>query len=60
MSDDDIDAFIEAGCRLLDIPVRDAWRGAIRLHLAVSLDHAGYVATFDLPEDAEPAPVFTA
>jgi len=60
MSDDDIDAFIEAGCRLLDIPVRDEWREAIRLHLAISLYHARNVAEFELPDDADPAPVFTA
>jgi len=60
MSDDDIDAFIRAGCRLLDIPVRDEWREAIRLHLAISLDHARNVAEFELPDDADPAPVFTA
>jgi hypothetical protein len=60
MSDDEIDAFIEAGCRLLGIPIRDEWRETIRLHLAISLDHARNVAEFELPDDADPAPVFTA
>jgi hypothetical protein len=58
MSDDD--AFVVSGCRLLGIPVRDEWHETIRLHLALSLDHARHVATFELPDEAEPAPVFTA
>lgn len=60
MGDEQIDAFIESGCRLLGVPVRDAWRAAIRLHLETSLDHARNVAEFDLPDEADPAPVFTA
>ncbi len=60
MSDDDIDAFIDAGCRLLGIPVREEWRETIRLHLALSLDHARHVGQFALPDEADPAPVFTA
>jgi hypothetical protein len=60
VSDDDIDVFIEAGCRLLGIPLRDEWRETIRLHLALSLDHARHVDAFDLPDEADPAPVFTA
>ncbi|HML09748.1 MAG TPA: DUF4089 domain-containing protein [Stellaceae bacterium] len=60
MSDQDIDAFIDSGTRLLGIPVHDEWRGAIRLHLVISLDHARNVAEFPLPDEADPAPVFTA
>jgi hypothetical protein len=61
MSDiDDLDAFIAAGTRLLGLRIRPEWRDAIRLHLAVSLDHAKTVAEFALPDDAEPAAVFSA
>lgn len=60
MTDAELDAFIEAGCRLLGIPVLDEWRDDIRLHLAISLDHARNFGAFDLPDDADPAPVFTA
>jgi hypothetical protein len=60
MSDDDIDVMIEAGCRVLGIPVRDEWREMIRLHLVISLDHTRHVGEFELPEDANPAPIFTA
>jgi hypothetical protein len=60
MSNDDIDVIIAAGCRVFGIPVRDEWREAIRLHLLISLDHARHVGEFELPEDANPAPIFTA
>ena len=59
MSDtDDLDAFINAGTRLIGIVIRPEWREAIRLHLAVSLAHAQAVAEFPLPDEADPAPVF--
>jgi len=57
---DDLDAFIAAGTRLFGIPLRPEWREAIRLHLAISLDHARAVAEFALPDEADPAPVFRA
>jgi 1-carboxybiuret hydrolase subunit AtzG-like len=61
MSDgDDLDAFIDAGTRLLGVVIRPEWREAIRSHLAVSFGHAGTVADFALPDEAEPAPVFEA
>lgn len=55
---DDLDALIAAGAALLGIPLRPEWREAIRMHLAISLDHARAVTEFPLPDDAEPAPVF--
>ena len=57
---DDLDAFIDAGTRLLGIEIRPEWREAIRLHLAVSLAHARTVGEFPLADEADPAPVFTA
>jgi hypothetical protein len=56
----DLDAFLAAGTALLGIPVQPGWRDAIRQHLAVSLMLAGQVLDFPLPDEAEPAPVFTA
>ena len=58
--DDELDALIAAGARLLGIPVRPEWHDAIRLHLGISLDHAQNVADFPLPDETEPAPVFKA
>jgi hypothetical protein len=56
----DIDAFLIAGARLLDLTIQPEWREAIRFHLALSLDHARNVAALPLPDEAEPAPVYTA
>jgi len=61
MSDsDDLDAFIAAGTRLLGLTIKPEWREAIRLHLAISLGHARAVAEFPLPDESDPAPVFSA
>ena len=57
---DDLDALITAGTRLLGLTVRPEWRDAVRLHLAISLAHAKTVAQFPLPDDTDPAFVFTA
>jgi hypothetical protein len=57
---DDFDAFIASGTRLLGVTIRNEWREAIRLHLSISLDHARNVAEFPLPDESDPAPVFSA
>jgi hypothetical protein len=57
---DDLDGFIGAGAYLIGIPLRTEWREAIRLHLAISLDHAQTVSEFTLPDETDPAPVFRA
>jgi len=60
MADDDLDAYAAAGTRLLGIAVAPDWQPAIRAHLRVALTLGGLVAGFDLPDEAEPGPVFTA
>jgi 1-carboxybiuret hydrolase subunit AtzG-like len=55
-----LDAYIDAGTALLGIPVRPEWRDTIRQHLAVTLELAGALLDFPLPDDADPAPVFAA
>ncbi len=61
MTDDErLDAMIEAGTNLLGIPLEDAWRPAIRLHLGISLGHAATVLDFPLGDEIDPAPVFRA
>jgi hypothetical protein len=55
-----LDAFITAGARTLGLAIDPAWMPAVRSHLEVTLRHAGLVAAFALPDDAEPAPVFKA
>ena len=52
--------FIAAGARALDLKIDKAWMPAVRGHLQVTMRHGARVAAFALPDDAEPAPVFTA
>ena len=46
--------------RALDLSIAPAWRGAVKANLAVSFALAELFADFPLPDDAEPAPVFSA
>ena len=57
---DQLDAFIAAAARVLDLPAQKAWLPAIKANLRVTLQHAAAVTEFELPDDAEPAPVFRA
>ena len=58
--DEALTAFIEAGAKLLGLPLDAAWAASIRGHLRVTLRHAALVDAFELPDEAEPAPVFRA
>jgi hypothetical protein len=42
------------------LPVKDAWKPAVRANLEVSMRLARMVDEFELPDEAEPASVFTA
>ena len=57
---DPLDALIDAVAPVLGIPIEPSWRSAVRTHLEISLRHAQSVASFTLPDEAEPAPVFRA
>ena len=57
---DELDTFIAAAAKALDLPTRKAWLPAIKVNLKVTLHLASAVTAFDLPDDAEPAPVFRA
>jgi hypothetical protein len=59
-SEDDWNEFIAASARALALPVEPAWYPAVRSNLAVTWKLASLVAKFELPDDAEPAPVFRA
>jgi hypothetical protein len=56
----DLDAFIGATARALDLPLDPAWKPAVRDNLKVIFAHAAKVSEFPLPDEAEPAPVFKA
>ena len=57
---DPLDDYIDAAARILALPVQDAWRPAIRAHLEVSFRLGRLVEEFPLPDETEPASVFTA
>jgi hypothetical protein len=59
ITDGDLDGFMAAGTRLLGIAVAPGWQPAVRAHLRVALALGGQVAGFVLPDEAEPAPVFS-
>jgi hypothetical protein len=60
MADIPLDQYIDAVASALALPVEEAWRPAIRANLEVSLKLARLVDEFALPDEAEPASVFTA
>lgn len=57
---DPLDDFIAASARILDLPIKPEWLPAVRKNLEVTLEHAALVAELELPDDAEPAPIFAA
>ena len=54
------DEWIEASAAALGLPLAPEWRAAIRTNLKVTPDHGMRAASFPLPDDAEPSPVFEA
>ena len=60
MAADHLDNYIDAVATALALPVEDAWRPAVRANLEVSLRLARLVDEFSLPDETEPASVFTA
>ncbi|WP_311966843.1 DUF4089 domain-containing protein [Bradyrhizobium australiense] len=55
-----LDDYIDAVATTLALPVEEAWRPAVRANLEVSLRLARLVDEFPLPDEAEPASVYTA
>jgi hypothetical protein len=59
-TDAELDLWLDASAKPLGLKVAPEWRAAVRANLAVTFRMAGVVADFDLPDEAEPAPVFAA
>ena len=55
-----LEDFIDAVSKALALPVEEAWRPAVRANLEVSLRLGRMVDEFALPDETEPAPIFTA
>ena len=60
MAANQLDDYIDAVAKALALPVEDSWRPAVRANLEVSLRLARLVDEFSLPDEIEPASVFTA
>ena len=60
MAADQLDDYIDAVAKALALPIEDDWRPAVRANLEVSLKLARLVDEFALPDEAEPASVYTA
>ena len=54
------DAFVAAGASALELGIDKTWLPAVRSHLEVTLRHGALVASFPLPDEIDPAPVFEA
>jgi hypothetical protein len=57
---DPLDDFVAAAARVLALPTEPQWLAAIKANLEVNLRLGAFVADFALPDETEPAPVFTA
>ena len=57
---DPLDSFVDAAAHALGLKIEPAWMGAIKANLEVTLALAALFADFPLPDDAEPAAVFSA
>jgi hypothetical protein len=60
MAADHLDNYIDAVASALALPVEEAWRPAVRANLEVSLRLARLVDEFPLPDETEPAGIFSA
>jgi Protein of unknown function (DUF4089) len=60
MTDAELDAFMDASAVVLGLTVEPEWRATVRANLAVTFRMGALVADFELSDEAEPAPVFTA
>jgi hypothetical protein len=57
---DVIPQLVAAGAQTLELTIDPAWRDAVAFNLRLILRHAALVDDFELPDDAEPAPIFRA
>ncbi len=57
---DSLDDYIDVVGKALALPIEDAWKPAVRANLEVSFKLAKLVDEFPLPDETEPASVYTA
>ena len=59
MNEDDIEAFVEAAARIVDLPLAPEHRSGVVMNFRRIAAMARLVNEFPLPPDVEPAPVFS-
>jgi Protein of unknown function (DUF4089) len=57
---DPLDGLIDAAARAFALEIKPEWNPAVRAHLQVIFRQAALFTEFELPDDAEPAPIFRA
>jgi hypothetical protein len=57
---DPLDDYITAAAAVLELALDPAWRPGVRANFEVTLRLGRLVEQFELPDDAEPAPIFRA
>lgn len=57
---DSLGDFMAAAARTLDLPMAAQWKQGVKANLAVTVGFASNLGAFELPDEAEPAPVFRA
>jgi hypothetical protein len=60
MATDPLDDYIDAVGQAMALPIEESWRPAVKANLQVSLRLARLVDEFPLPDEIEPASVFSA
>ena len=60
MTEANLDSFMDASATVLGLVIQREWRDAVRANLAVTFRMGALVMEFPLPDEAEPAPVFSA
>jgi Protein of unknown function (DUF4089) len=55
----DAEAYVDAAAKLIGLPLDPAHRPGVVLNLERIAQMAALVMEFDLPEETEPAPVYT-
>jgi hypothetical protein len=55
----DAEAYVDAAAKLIGLPLDPAHRPGVVLNLERIAQMAALVMAFDLPEETEPAPVYT-
>jgi hypothetical protein len=60
MDDAALDAWIDAGTDALGLPMKEAWRAAVRMYMRISLGHATTVLEEAIDDHLDQAPEFHA